>query len=79
MAFACLMMSADGPSAKLAERFIEVRSPGHGAPDLLTLSSSQFDPYATYDPRPVLLEIGLKSGSLAKDLPHARGLSPALA
>jgi len=28
-------------------RLIEVRSLGHSRPDLLTLSSSRFDPYAT--------------------------------
>ena len=42
--------------------------------------SRGLDPYATYDPRPVLYEVGLKSVSLAKlYVPHARDLASALA
>jgi hypothetical protein len=35
------------PISEVAARLIEVRSMGHSGPDLLTLSSSHFDPFAT--------------------------------
>ena len=40
-------MSGIGPSAKWRARLVEVRSLGHSGSDLLTLSSSHFDPNRT--------------------------------
>jgi hypothetical protein len=37
------------PISEVATRLVEVRSLGHSGPDLLTLSSSHFDPKLTID------------------------------
>jgi hypothetical protein len=44
----------------------DVSSQGQSGKHILGLSFSVVDPYATYAPRPVLVELGLKNGSLDK-------------